>query len=249
MSEVTAPIPLPEWIERARISISEEDYLECAIAVAYELANCLLLCSLDNGNSNGNGNSNSIEPNNACNSISNSNVQQQQRQQQQQQQSQNHTSFNGSLTPLGELLAIEEFDEFLNGSDQLNIYGNDEGEGGSGIGAEEKKGDGSNSGSINGSTSGDNGIPSSSLMGPVDVSDGGVDLPSSCSSSSSSSMGPVRIEDLVPENIMVSMVSEMSFVPAEVNILQPSKCSTTDDNVNNNNNNNNNNNINARWHR
>mmetsp|Transcript_40727 Transcript_40727/g.85272 ORF Transcript_40727/g.85272 Transcript_40727/m.85272 type:complete len:466 (-) Transcript_40727:124-1521(-) len=83
MSEVTAPIPLPEWIERARISISEEDYLECAIAVAYELANCLLLCSLDNGNSNGNGNSNSIEPNNACNSISNSNVQQQQRQQQQ----------------------------------------------------------------------------------------------------------------------------------------------------------------------
>lgn len=38
---VAAPIPLPDWIRKARFSLSEEDYLTSAITVAYELTTFL----------------------------------------------------------------------------------------------------------------------------------------------------------------------------------------------------------------
>mmetsp|Transcript_26892 Transcript_26892/g.57652 ORF Transcript_26892/g.57652 Transcript_26892/m.57652 type:complete len:1336 (+) Transcript_26892:116-4123(+) len=38
-----APIPLPDWIRRARCSISKQEYLDCAVAVALDLTNRLCI--------------------------------------------------------------------------------------------------------------------------------------------------------------------------------------------------------------
>mmetsp|Transcript_3115 Transcript_3115/g.6866 ORF Transcript_3115/g.6866 Transcript_3115/m.6866 type:complete len:581 (+) Transcript_3115:107-1849(+) len=55
-----APIPLPDWIQGARLALSNEDYLEAAVSVALQLTNRLCLVTGNNACANFNDSLNSL---------------------------------------------------------------------------------------------------------------------------------------------------------------------------------------------